>query len=587
MINVQLLMESNLRHLELRVQSGTICLQCGNRGFTNAFVYCVKCLDVAVHRYCLDVIPETFDEFVHWACDDCEAEVQNQSAVSDHDAIPSQTRDCIVSKNIKRLSGVGTKKKNLVVVQTLEHVYKDGPEQSYDACTELDFVECGESARECNLMQLGGKNDENAILLPADERNRCQQSSSQQLEEEKAKGNLMQHARLSDGTLKENKKKKRSITESTMVKDQDRLGNTSSKQSHEERVKVDISECARLASDSTLPSKVKENKGSEQKGQECISWKPLDSDTDPCTAEHPVVICNGPLKSSKKKKTVMSSEAILQEQMHGTGSGQPLQEGKGFNLENQCADTSNEQSKFGPSKDHINNRESEDGEERSSARRRRNNFCNDLPKDLDISSAEPVVMPIWRGSFNIWNKKHEILDGLIAHMSSKACQKVYEEACQFQPVLQLEMLPRSVVWPKSFETSEPSGDNIALYFFPSEISERVFDHLVEEMMRKELALKAIVQNAELLIFTSTELPLLYWRFQGKYYLWGVFRGKQSSPSHSHSCRGELGDNPIIHADLPNDAGSSGGKISVTMKGCGDRSPRSPLSNCSSYGSGNF
>lgn len=74
-----------------------------------------------------------------------------------------------------------------------------------------------------------------------------------------------------------------------------------------------------------------------------------------------------------------------------------------------------------------------------------------------------------RGSFNIWNKENDTLDGLMAHMSSRACQKVYEEACQFQPVLHLEMLPRSDVWPKSFEKSEPSGENIAFYFFPSDI----------------------------------------------------------------------------------------------------------------------
>ncbi|KAL8466913.1 hypothetical protein ACS0TY_035839 [Phlomoides rotata] len=30
----------------------TICLQCGDKGFTNAFVYCVKCLQFAVHRDC-------------------------------------------------------------------------------------------------------------------------------------------------------------------------------------------------------------------------------------------------------------------------------------------------------------------------------------------------------------------------------------------------------------------------------------------------------------------------------------------------------------------------------------------------------
>ncbi|CAI9115679.1 OLC1v1016654C1 [Oldenlandia corymbosa var. corymbosa] len=52
----------------------TICLQCGDEGFSNAFVYCVKCLNFALHRYCLDEMPETLDEFVYWVCDHCEAE---------------------------------------------------------------------------------------------------------------------------------------------------------------------------------------------------------------------------------------------------------------------------------------------------------------------------------------------------------------------------------------------------------------------------------------------------------------------------------------------------------------------------------
>ncbi|KAL0285109.1 UNVERIFIED_CONTAM: hypothetical protein Scaly_2828600 [Sesamum calycinum] len=185
-----------------------------------------------------------------------------------------------------------------------------------------------------------------------------------------------------------------------------------------------------------------------------------------------------------------------------------------------------------------------------------NDFCKDYPKDLVSSSAEPVVHPIWRGIFNIWNKKHDILDGLIAHMSSKACEKVYETACQFQPVIHLEMLPRT-----------------------------------DEMMHKELALKAIMPNSELLIFTSTELPLLYWinslaAFQGKHYLWGVFRGRQSPQSDSHAYKPESGDKPAISLDLTNDTCFSGGKNPVRSKRC-SRSPRSPLSNSASYVSGTY
>lgn len=41
-------------------------------------------------------------------------------------------------------------------------------------------------------------------------------------------------------------------------------------------------------------------------------------------------------------------------------------------------------------------------------------------------------------------------------------------------------------------------------------SERFYDNLVDEMVEEDLALKAIVKNAELLVFPSTKLPLSHW-----------------------------------------------------------------------------
>ncbi|KAL0285110.1 UNVERIFIED_CONTAM: hypothetical protein Scaly_2828700 [Sesamum calycinum] len=284
--------------LEFRCVMGTICLQCGDRGFDNAFVFCVKCLDVAVHRYCLDVIPETFDEFVRWVCEDCEAAAQEQSALHGHYAIQSQTSYHKVGKNIKGFSAVGTEKNDIGAAQTKERVYKAGSEQSYNACPKLDLVENGESAGvSSSPTQLGDMNVEHAILSAADERKRCQPSSSQQLEEEKVKDTEMQNAKLRDDvSLEKNVKKKRRITESNVQKDQHGL-NASSEQSNGKCANIDIAECSRLASDSALPNKLKENEGSEQKDQRFISIKPHDLDTDPSMAEHPSISCSG---SSKK-----------------------------------------------------------------------------------------------------------------------------------------------------------------------------------------------------------------------------------------------------------------------------------------------
>ncbi|XP_056164269.1 uncharacterized protein LOC115664841, partial [Syzygium oleosum] len=51
----------------------TVCLQCGDRGFDVALIYCEVCKSYAIHRYCLETLPKTFDEDVDWFCDDCQS----------------------------------------------------------------------------------------------------------------------------------------------------------------------------------------------------------------------------------------------------------------------------------------------------------------------------------------------------------------------------------------------------------------------------------------------------------------------------------------------------------------------------------
>ncbi|KAL8524483.1 hypothetical protein ACS0TY_014175 [Phlomoides rotata] len=478
----------------------TICVQCGDRGFTNAFVHCVKCLDFAVHRYCLDVIPKTKDEFVRWVCDNCEAKVKSQFPVHKCYYSPSDARfRSKVSKNIEGLTRNGTKENDLVVVKTEtdEPVCKDGPEQSYDGLAKLHSVVCAKSANQTTLMQSVKKNNE-------------QNSSSQQPEEEKVKANSQKK------TIKKKKKKKQKTRKLNVIAcdDQHKLNKASSKKSHEECMEIGTTVCTRSAIDSTLPSKVKENK---------VSGQRIVSDTDPGSLEHPFVSANGHERSSKKPKIVEVNMLTP--------------ENKGLDLGNRCSKLSIEERKVDVGLGCIENAEPEDTEERTSSTLhwsniRRKNCPNDVDIDVHVP-AGPVVMPIWRGCFSILNKKYDNLDEIVAHASSKACVQVYEAASQFEPMLQFEMLPKSEIWPKSFQKSEPS-ENIALYFFPSKTSEQDFDILVEKMMNEDLGLKAVVQNAELLIFSSTELPLSYWRFQGKYYIWGVFRGKQKPPSQFQS-----------------------------------------------------
>ena len=70
-----------------------------------------------------------------------------------------------------------------------------------------------------------------------------------------------------------------------------------------------------------------------------------------------------------------------------------------------------------------------------------------------------------RGTLEVWNQSFGGVCVLVAHMSSLACSKVYEEAKTLPELLSVEILRRSDIWPKGFEKLGPTDQSIALYFF--------------------------------------------------------------------------------------------------------------------------
>ncbi|KAG5590437.1 hypothetical protein H5410_040951 [Solanum commersonii] len=67
-----------------------ICLNCGYKGFSNAFIHCISCLEVVEPCYCLDKV--TFPEYVPWVCNECK---ENEiTRMMNFDAIPPVT--CLV-----------------------------------------------------------------------------------------------------------------------------------------------------------------------------------------------------------------------------------------------------------------------------------------------------------------------------------------------------------------------------------------------------------------------------------------------------------------------------------------------------------
>ncbi|XVF37129.1 hypothetical protein REPUB_Repub19eG0119100 [Reevesia pubescens] len=57
--------------------------------------------------------------------------------------------------------------------------------------------------------------------------------------------------------------------------------------------------------------------------------------------------------------------------------------------------------------------------------------------------------------------------------------------------------------------------------------ETAFNNLLTHLHDNGLAMKTIVDDNVLLVFTSPQLPYEYWRVGGKYYLWAVFSGKNA------------------------------------------------------------
>ncbi|XP_039798460.1 uncharacterized protein LOC120663642 isoform X2 [Panicum virgatum] len=94
-------------------------------------------------------------------------------------------------------------------------------------------------------------------------------------------------------------------------------------------------------------------------------------------------------------------------------------------------------------------------------------------------------------------------------------------------VVQVTKVPRLAAWPKIWKASKPTGDSIGLYFFPHEMRhDEELDQLVKEVINKDLVLRAVIDEAEMLIFPSVLLPERHQTLQTKHYLWAAFKAKE-------------------------------------------------------------
>ncbi|KAG9139413.1 hypothetical protein Leryth_017328 [Lithospermum erythrorhizon] len=644
----------------------TICLQCGDVGYDNAYVYCVKCLKFAVHRYCLPEIPKTFDEFVDWVCDDCEAAC---SGSADKKALLNTKDGGRCTERVIFASTSGSKKKiisqsspgkdesngktGLILQSVHENLGSSGDVRVTDDC----YLSGAETNANTNWSQKES--------IPT--KHEHQGDTSRQLDgvkevkvatDESIQGTNLRKKTEVPSVVCNNEKKKLPSTSYQKIHYGERQSDTYRRPSEEDaEVASKFSEQTRFRKNSDISSSVPEKEKRRQTTSNHFNI-PCQKNFDDAPArssslrneskcsnsirisgvEATKVVAEGSSQRPKLAvKSHISTSVNRKEMQMSTSSNQlqsrqPKQFGKDSlrytSLHNQDRSRSlvnitkqryngrssgqthearmphnivregekerlKEESLTVPARSYVNKEASRQTHEarrpvhntvcqrdrpylkekaviiptRSNVNDERQIHEAKRPVDMTVhergkeqvkqksliiptrnnvieeasryplttspiagpsgnpSQVQPIV-PIWRGRFDIVNKKYNTFEELVAHLSSRACQQVIEEARQLPALLPLEMVPKSAVWPKSFQTAKPTDDNIALYIFPADRRyEKEFDNLVEDLSTYKLAMRTTTNNAELLIFSSSELPTEYCRYKNKYYIWGVFKSK--------------------------------------------------------------
>uniref|UniRef100_A0A2P2M0I1 AIPP2-like SPOC-like domain-containing protein n=1 Tax=Rhizophora mucronata TaxID=61149 RepID=A0A2P2M0I1_RHIMU len=150
-------------------------------------------------------------------------------------------------------------------------------------------------------------------------------------------------------------------------------------------------------------------------------------------------------------------------------------------------------------------------------------------------STIPEHEHIWQGTFDLCRggKPLDVYGGIQAHLSTCASAKVLEVVKKFPLKLIFDEVPRLSTWPEQFHDNGVKEDNIALYFFAKDLgSYDSYKGLLDNLIKKDLALKGSFDGFELLVFPSTQLPENSQRWNMLFFLWGVFRARRSNHSDS-------------------------------------------------------
>ncbi|XP_047091518.1 uncharacterized protein LOC124703343 isoform X4 [Lolium rigidum] len=146
-----------------------------------------------------------------------------------------------------------------------------------------------------------------------------------------------------------------------------------------------------------------------------------------------------------------------------------------------------------------------------------------MPLISECIDMQHLDKPYWTGIMEI--DKNYV--PLAAHLSTKAGKKVKEHSRSLPPILKVTEFSTSKTCPKHLEAPIPPADSIDLYFFCGDTRpNKELDQLVKHVADSGIIIEAIVGLAKLCLYPSFVLAEENQTFQGKPYLWGVFKPRK-------------------------------------------------------------
>ncbi|KAI5072334.1 hypothetical protein GOP47_0012440 [Adiantum capillus-veneris] len=148
--------------------------------------------------------------------------------------------------------------------------------------------------------------------------------------------------------------------------------------------------------------------------------------------------------------------------------------------------------------------------------------------------ALPSSEVLWIGCFDVVaeNRWSTIYKGIQAHPSTVADPKVFEALLALPYELQMEEIKRGEgndSWPRTFQQCPPTSESIGIFFAPKDMESdnAWYQALVHRLNARGLVLKSEMDFVQLLVYPSQLLPEAEQRWDGRFFLWGIFRRSKS------------------------------------------------------------